>query len=107
MAPVNVLKFPTSSPSDTTPLQLLKNAGYDPSQILGIIGKTEGMQSSCWNSFLPSLSVFSRAHTLYAPVPLYWMVSVPGMRLPDFAGTPISVQPLSERVAPVPRTPSR
>ena len=44
MPAVNVLKFPTSSPSDTGPLQKLQNAGYDSSQILGVIGKTEGME---------------------------------------------------------------
>lgn len=43
MAAVNVLKFGVSSPADTSPLDQLKAAGYEPSQILGLVGKTEGM----------------------------------------------------------------
>lgn len=43
MAPVNVLKFPISSPADTSPLKELNRLGYDPTQILAVIGKTEGM----------------------------------------------------------------
>jgi Amidohydrolase ring-opening protein (Amido_AtzD_TrzD) len=42
MAPVNIFKFPISSPADTSPLEELKRLGYDPSQILGVVGKTEG-----------------------------------------------------------------
>lgn len=42
MAPVQILKFPISSPGDTSPLQTIKEAGYDPSQILAVVGKTEG-----------------------------------------------------------------
>ena len=43
MAAVNILKFGISSPADTTPLEELKRAGYDASQIIAVIGKTEGM----------------------------------------------------------------
>lgn len=57
MPAINVLKFPTLSPSDTGPLQKLQNAGYDSSQILGVIGKTEGMGYYCANFLLlPSVS---------------------------------------------------
>lgn len=42
MAPVEILKFPISSPGDISPLLKLKEAGYDASQILAIVGKTEG-----------------------------------------------------------------
>jgi hypothetical protein len=62
MPPVNVLKFPTSSPSDTSPLPLLKNAGYEPSQVLGVVGKTEGTDSSRSSSLhLAGASGFSYA----------------------------------------------
>jgi hypothetical protein len=43
MALVNIFKFPISSPADTSPLKELKHLGYDSSQILAVIGKTEGM----------------------------------------------------------------
>jgi hypothetical protein len=42
MAPVNIFKFPISSPADTSPLEKLNRLGYDQSQILGVVGKTEG-----------------------------------------------------------------
>jgi cyanuric acid amidohydrolase len=42
MVAVEILKFPTSSPADTSPLQRLSEAGYEASQILAVIGKTEG-----------------------------------------------------------------
>lgn len=42
MPPVNILKFGVSSPADTTPVQELLKAGYDPSQVIGLIGKSEG-----------------------------------------------------------------
>ncbi len=42
MVAVEVLKFPTSSPGDVSPLERLKEAGYEASQILAVIGKTEG-----------------------------------------------------------------
>jgi len=42
MAPVRIFKFPILSPADTSPLQELKRAGYDASQIIGVVGKTEG-----------------------------------------------------------------
>jgi hypothetical protein len=52
MPAVNVLKFPTLSPSDTGPLQNLQYAGYDSSQILGVIGKTEGREYYRFNFLL-------------------------------------------------------
>lgn len=42
MAPVNIFKFPISSPADTSPLKELNRLGYDSTQILAVIGKTEG-----------------------------------------------------------------
>lgn len=45
MPSVNILKFGVDSPADVKPLQELMRAGYDPSQILGLIGKTEGKLS--------------------------------------------------------------
>lgn len=42
MVAVDILKFPTSSPADTSSLGKLTAASYDPSQILAVIGKTEG-----------------------------------------------------------------
>ncbi|KIY02117.1 uncharacterized protein Z520_02255 [Fonsecaea multimorphosa CBS 102226] len=45
MAAVEIFKFPISSPADTTPLDRLKDAGYDASQILAVVGKTEGVFS--------------------------------------------------------------
>jgi cyanuric acid amidohydrolase len=45
MVAIDVLKFATSSPADPSPLQCLEEAGYDASQILAVIGKTEGESS--------------------------------------------------------------
>jgi cyanuric acid amidohydrolase len=42
MASINILKFGVSSPSDTTPLNQLKAAGFNPDDILAVIGKSEG-----------------------------------------------------------------
>ena len=42
MPPVNLLKFSTSSPSDTTSFELLREQGYNPDHVLGVVGKTEG-----------------------------------------------------------------
>jgi hypothetical protein len=72
MPAVNVLKFPTSSPSDIGPLQKLQNAGYDSSQILGVIGKTEGIEYYRSNFLLlPSVSesppsICSSIYSLYS-----------------------------------------
>ena len=41
-ASVNLLKFGISAPDDVSPLQELQKAGYDASQILAVVGKTEG-----------------------------------------------------------------
>lgn len=43
MAAISILKFPVSSPADVSPLDGLKSAGYEASQILGIVGKSEGV----------------------------------------------------------------
>jgi cyanuric acid amidohydrolase len=42
MTPVTLLKYSVSSPADDTPLHKLKEAGYDASDIIGVVGKTEG-----------------------------------------------------------------
>ena len=47
MTPVNILKFPIASPADTAPLEGLKRAGYEASDILGVVGKTEGITNLC------------------------------------------------------------
>ncbi|KAK6198412.1 hypothetical protein LQW54_010306 [Pestalotiopsis sp. IQ-011] len=57
MPPVNILKFGVSSPADTTPVQELLKAGYDPSQIIGLIGKSEG--NGCVNDFSRTLSAMA------------------------------------------------
>jgi hypothetical protein len=44
MAPIGLLKFPVSSPADDTPLKKLKEQGYDICDIIGVVGKTEGMR---------------------------------------------------------------
>jgi cyanuric acid amidohydrolase len=46
MASINILKFGVSSPSDTSPLNQLKAAGYSPDDILAVIGKSEGTLSA-------------------------------------------------------------
>ena len=51
---MNILKFPVSSPADTSPLESLKQAGYDASQILAVVGKSEG--NGCVNDFSRTLS---------------------------------------------------
>ncbi|KAL8291428.1 hypothetical protein RQP46_002406 [Phenoliferia psychrophenolica] len=51
---VRLLKFPVSSPADTTPLAELKRLGHAPSSIVGVIGKTEG--NGCVNDFSRTLS---------------------------------------------------
>jgi hypothetical protein len=43
MSAVKLLKYPVSSPADDIPLQLLMEQGYDVSDIIGVVGKTEGM----------------------------------------------------------------
>jgi cyanuric acid amidohydrolase len=42
MAPISILKFAVSTPADVTPLKKLKEAGYDATRILGVVGKSEG-----------------------------------------------------------------
>ncbi|KIW90023.1 uncharacterized protein Z519_09453 [Cladophialophora bantiana CBS 173.52] len=54
MAAVDILKFPILSPADTTPLDRLKEAGYEASQILAVVGKTEG--NGCVNDFSRTLA---------------------------------------------------
>jgi hypothetical protein len=45
MSFVKMLVFPTSSPEDISPLLKLRELGYDKSQIIAVVGKTEGMIS--------------------------------------------------------------
>lgn len=71
MPPATILKFPTSSPADTTPLTSLEESGFDTKQILGIVGKTEGngcvndfsrtLSSHAWDAVIPkdAISIFS------------------------------------------------
>ncbi|KIW66368.1 hypothetical protein PV04_05704 [Phialophora macrospora] len=54
MVAIDVLKFPISTPADTTPLARLAEAGYQPSQILAVVGKTEG--NGCVNDFSRTLA---------------------------------------------------
>jgi cyanuric acid amidohydrolase len=42
MSHINILKYGVSSPADTSPLQALKRDGYEPEDILAVIGKSEG-----------------------------------------------------------------
>jgi cyanuric acid amidohydrolase len=42
MVAIELVKYPTTSPADTTPLIELEKSGYHREQILAIIGKTEG-----------------------------------------------------------------
>lgn len=65
MPPALLHKFPTSSPSDTTPLTSLLKLGYTRSDILGIIGKTEG--NGCVNDFSRTLSAFVWENLLLHP----------------------------------------
>lgn len=71
MPPATILKFPTSSPSDTSPLTRLHEAGFKTKDILGIVGKTEGngcvndfsrtLSSHVWDALIPdsAISIFS------------------------------------------------
>ncbi|KAI6784128.1 uncharacterized protein J7T54_004674 [Emericellopsis cladophorae] len=54
MASVQIFKFSISSPADISPLQKIQEAGYDPSQILAVVGKTEG--NGCVNDFSRTLA---------------------------------------------------
>lgn len=65
MPPALLHKFPTSSPSDTTPLTSLLKLGYTRSDILGIIGKTEG--NGCVNDFSRTLAAFVWENLLLHP----------------------------------------
>ncbi|KAL3478114.1 cyanuric acid hydrolase/Barbiturase [Aspergillus californicus] len=63
MAAINLLRFPTTSPSDTIPLTGLQVSGYTASDIIAVIGKTEG--NGCVNDFSRTLS----AHIWESKVP--------------------------------------
>lgn len=52
MTTVNMFKFPTSSPADSAPLERLKEKGFNASQILAVIGKTEGSTFYISNQFI-------------------------------------------------------
>ncbi|KAF7193558.1 Cyanuric acid amidohydrolase [Pseudocercospora fuligena] len=55
MPAANLIKFPTSSPADSSPLlQLAKASDFTTDSILGIVGKTEG--NGCVNDFSRTLS---------------------------------------------------
>jgi cyanuric acid amidohydrolase len=54
MAAVDIFKYTTTSPADTTPLSLLEKEGYDVSNVVAVIGKTEG--NGCVNDFSRTLS---------------------------------------------------
>lgn len=54
MAAIELLKYPISSPADTSPLQSLEDEGYSASDIIAVIGKTEG--NGCVNDFSRTLS---------------------------------------------------
>jgi cyanuric acid amidohydrolase len=52
---IDIIKAPTSDPSDTAgPLQALRQAGYRASDLLAVVGKTEG--NGCVNDFSRGLS---------------------------------------------------
>jgi cyanuric acid amidohydrolase len=72
MAAVDIFKYPTTSPADTTPLSHLKKQGYDASSILAVISKTEG--NGCVNDF---------SHTLSSHV---WESKIPRNAVTVFSG---------------------
>ncbi|KAH7355402.1 hypothetical protein BKA65DRAFT_582327 [Rhexocercosporidium sp. MPI-PUGE-AT-0058] len=63
MAHINILKYGVSSPADTSPLGELKVAGYQSSDILAVIGKSEGRERVRQRFFSRTLSthVWERA----------------------------------------------
>ncbi|KAL2802852.1 cyanuric acid hydrolase/Barbiturase [Aspergillus granulosus] len=63
MAAVDIFKYTTSSPADTTPLSRLENDGYSASDVVAVIGKTEG--NGCVNDFSRTLS----SHIWEAKIP--------------------------------------
>ncbi|KAL4862429.1 cyanuric acid hydrolase/Barbiturase [Aspergillus spectabilis] len=54
MAAVTLFKYPTSSPADTSPLAKLEKDGYQASDVIAVVGKTEG--NGCVNDFSRTLS---------------------------------------------------
>jgi hypothetical protein len=61
--PVSILKFATSSPADTTPLKELRSAGYDSTDIIAVVGKTEGESLPLFSplaSSTPNLIAFGK-----------------------------------------------
>lgn len=72
MPPITILKYPTSSPSDLTPLNHLKAAGHDLNDILAIIGKTEG--NGCVNDFSRTLATHA------------WLAVLPPSAITIFSG---------------------
>jgi cyanuric acid amidohydrolase len=71
MVHVTILKFPISSPADTSPLDRLKAIGTETDDILAVVGKTEGngcvndfsrtLASAVWTPLLPktAITIFS------------------------------------------------
>ncbi|KAL2827358.1 cyanuric acid hydrolase/Barbiturase [Aspergillus cavernicola] len=54
MAAVDVFKYRTSSPADTSPLSRLEKEGYSAADVVAVVGKTEG--NGCVNDFSRTLS---------------------------------------------------
>jgi cyanuric acid amidohydrolase len=63
MAAVDIFKYTTTSPADTTPLSHLGKEGYNASDVVAVIGKTEG--NGCVNDFSRTLS----SHVWEAKIP--------------------------------------
>ncbi|KAL3459304.1 cyanuric acid hydrolase/Barbiturase [Aspergillus heterothallicus] len=63
MAAVDIFKYTTSSPADTTSLSQLEKQGYNASDVVAVIGKTEG--NGCVNDFSRTLS----SHIWEAKIP--------------------------------------
>ncbi|KAL5343552.1 cyanuric acid hydrolase/Barbiturase [Aspergillus crustosus] len=63
MAAVDIFKYTTSSPADTTPLSRLEKEGHNASDVVAVIGKTEG--NGCVNDFSRTLS----SHIWEAQIP--------------------------------------
>ena len=63
MAGIEIFKYPISSPADISPLRSLENEGYSSSDIVAVIGKTEG--NGCVNDFSRTLA----AHVWESQIP--------------------------------------
>lgn len=54
MAAVTLFKYPVASPADTSPLSKLQQEGYSPTDVVALVGKTEG--NGCVNDFSRTLA---------------------------------------------------